>query len=103
MSGHVLESSAALFWAHRPVLAFAIGFAPSVVVSAALVRYANLESYRQTAFGQYLQRLMTRRVELARLAGLVPLWDRACLHSPTLIAVGIAWILACWLFGTTSR
>jgi len=38
---------------------------------------------------------MTRRVEVARLAGLLSLWGGAWMHNMTLIAAGAAWIIGC--------
>ncbi len=92
-------AATALFWQWRAGLALVVGFLPSILVSAALLRWANLEPYRASAFGRYVGRFMTRRVELARLAGLIPLWFGAWLHRPALVALGGAWIVACWLWG----
>jgi hypothetical protein len=92
-----------LLWAHRPALALILGFVPSVVVSAALLRWADLEPYRRSPFGRYIRRFMTHRVELARLAGLVPLWGGAWLRRPAIIVAGAVWILGCWLWGPSAR
>ena len=89
----------ALLWQHRLAFALAVGFVPSIVASAVLVQWGNLERYERSAFGRYVRRFMTRRVELARLAGLLPLWGGAWLRRAPLIAVGILWILGCWLWG----
>ena len=91
--------AAALLWVHRPGLALTVGFVPSIVVSAALLRWGDLEPYRRSRLGRYVGRFMTRRVELARLAGLIPLWGGAWLRQPAIIAVGVAWIAGCWLWG----
>ena len=88
-----------LFWQHRPGPALLVGFVPSLAVSAALLRWADLERYRASPLGRYVRRFMTRGVELARLAGLLPLWGGAWQRSPALMACGAAWILACWLWG----
>jgi hypothetical protein len=88
-----------LFWQHRPGTALLAGFVPSLVVSAALLRWVDLARYRASALGRYVHRFTTRGIELARLAGLLPLWGGAWLRSPALIAGGVAWILACWLWG----
>ena len=66
-----------LFWEHRTVAALLVGFLPSIVVSVLLVRWADLEPYRRSALGRYVGRFMTRQVELARFAGLIPLWGGA--------------------------
>jgi len=92
-------AAALLLWEHRPGMAFVVGFAPSVIVSAVLIRWADLEPYRDSAFGRYVGRFMTRRVEIARLTGLLPLWGGAWVRNPALIGMGAAWILGCWLWG----
>jgi hypothetical protein len=88
-----------LLWAHRLPLALVVGFVPSIVVTAVLLQRADLEPYRQSKFGRYVGRFMTRRVELARFAGLIPLWGGAWQRRPVMIAAGAVWILGCWLSG----
>ena len=88
-----------LLWHHRPLVALLVAFLPSVAVTIVLLRWADLEPYRRSAFGRYVGRFMTRRVELARVAGLVPLWGGAWLRRPVVIGLGVVWILACWLWG----
>jgi hypothetical protein len=92
-------AAAALFWGHRPVMAFAIGLLPSAAMTVALIQFADLERYRSSPFGRYVHRFMTRTVEVARLAGLLPFWGGAWLHRPTVMGIGVGWILGCWLLG----
>ena len=87
------------FWQHEFWLAMLVGFIPSIAVTVFLVRWADLEPYRRSAFGRYVGRFMTRRVEAARFAGLLPLWGGAWLRRPTMIVVGVVWIVDCWLWG----
>lgn len=91
--------AAVVLWAHRPVAAAVIGIVPSILVSGALLRWADLDRYRRSRFGRYVRRFMTRRVEVARLAGLLPLWGGAWLHRASLVIGGAIWILGCWLWG----
>ena len=91
--------AAALLWLHRPVLALVVGFVPSVIASAVLLRWGDLEPYRNSKFGGYVRRFMTRGMELARLAGLIPLWGGAWVRRPAIMAAGVAWIIGCWLWG----
>jgi len=91
--------AAALLWTHRFGEAMLVGFVPAIVVSAALLRWADLEPYRASRFGRYVSGFMTRRVELARFAGLLPLWLGAWFRQPLVIAAGVLWILGCWLWG----
>jgi hypothetical protein len=91
--------AAALFWRHHLGAGLALGFLPSIVVSAGLIRWADLERYRSSAFGRYVAGFMTRGVELARLVGLLPLWIGAWRQSSVAVAAGVAWILGCWFWG----
>jgi hypothetical protein len=92
-------AAAFLLWEHRLGPALVVGFVPSVLVSAVLIRWADLDRYRDSSFGRYVGRFMTRRVEIARLAGLVPLWGGAWVRDSVVIGIGAAWILGCWLLG----
>jgi hypothetical protein len=96
-------AAAALLWAHQLVAALVIGLVPSILMTIALLRWADLDPYRRSRFGRYIRRFMTRRVEAARFAGLVPLWGGAWAHSPPLTLLGVAWIVACWLSGLRRR
>jgi hypothetical protein len=91
--------AAALLWAHHLAAALAVGFVPSLAVTAALLRWADLEPYRASRFGRYISRFMTRGVEAARFTGLLPLWAGAWYRSPIVMAAGAAWIVGCWLSG----
>ena len=91
-----------LLWTHRLVPALIVGFVPSIAVSIGLIRWADLEPYRRSAFGRYISRFMTRRLELARFAGLIPLWGGAWLRSLPTVAFGAVWIFGCWLWGLRS-
>jgi hypothetical protein len=43
--------------------------------------------------------LVTRGVEAARFAGLLPLSVGAWYRSPIVMVAGVAWIVGCWLWG----
>ena len=96
--GVTAVAAAALLWRHHLVSALIAGFLPSILVTLALLRWADLEPFRRSAFGRYISRFMTRRVEGARFIGLAIAWSGAWLRRPTLIAVGVTWIAACWLW-----
>jgi len=97
--GVTAAAATALLWRHWLAWALVVGFLPSILVTLALLRWADLEPYRHSAFGHYVGRFMTRRVEGARFGGLAVLWSGAWLRCPTLIALGVAGIAACWLWG----
>jgi hypothetical protein len=88
-----------LLWNHHAVIALVVGFVPSMLVTIMLLRWADLERYRDSPFGRYVASFMTRRVEAARFAGLVPLWVGAWWRRPSIIAAGAVWIAGCWLCG----
>jgi len=97
--GVTAAAATALLWRHWLTSALVVGFLPSILVTLALLRWADLEPYQHSAFGRYVGRFMTRRVEGARFAGLAVLWGGAWLRRPMLIALSVAWIAACWLWG----
>ncbi len=57
------------FWQHQLVIALALHFVPALIASGLVIRYAALERYRDSAFGRYLARHMTRLIEGVRLFG----------------------------------
>jgi hypothetical protein len=91
--------AAALLWRHHLASGLILGLLPPLGVSAVLLRWASLESYRSSRFGRYVSTFMTRRVELARLAGMLPLWLGAWWRSLVTILAGVVWIVGCWLWG----
>ena len=96
-------AAAWLLWRQRLTLALLVGLVPPIVVSALLLRYADLESLRHSALGRYVARFMTRRVEMARLFGLVVIWAGAWVQRPVAMAAGLAIILCAWLWGMGRR
>ena len=88
-----------LLWDHRLGAALLVGFVPPILVTAILVRWADLEPYRDSSFGRYVARHMTRAVEGLRLAGLAVAWGAAWAHRPLYTAGGVAIILGAWAWG----
>ncbi len=88
-----------LLWQHCLGPALLLGLVPPVVVSTFLLLFADLTSYRSSAFGRYVARFMSRSVEAGRLLGLMVFWTGAWWHRSVLIATGVLVILACWLYG----
>jgi hypothetical protein len=88
-----------LFWRHALFAALAVAFIPSILVSLALVRLADLAKYRRSRFGRYVHRYMTRSMEALRLAGYTVMAVAAWLHLAWLIPLGLLVILPGWLWG----
>ena len=87
------------FWQHQLVIALALHFIPPLVASGLLIRYGALERYRDSAFGRYVERNMTRVIELVRLFGDLVTVVGAWYHDWLLIAAGFALVLGAWCNG----
>jgi putative flippase GtrA len=88
-----------LFWRHRWRLALIVAFVPSMIASYLLIRCADLEPYKQSRFGQYVARSMTRSMEGVRLVGAGLMMLVAWKRCRWLLPVGLLIILAAWLRG----
>jgi hypothetical protein len=91
-----------LLWRRRPVIALAIGFVPSILISALLLRFADpagLELLRASAFGRYVRRYMTPAMQALRLVGFAIMAAGAWSHRAWLIAAGLATTLLAWVRG----
>jgi hypothetical protein len=64
-----------------------------------VIRFANLEGYRNSRLGEYLVRYMTTLAQAARLFGDLITIVAAWFHSPTGIAGGLIVVLAAWTYG----
>ena len=74
-------------------------FVPPVIVSALIMRLANLEAYRQSALGHYIHEYMTPFAVALRISGTVITHVGAWFRKPLLIPLGLATVLLGWLRG----
>jgi hypothetical protein len=88
-----------LLWRHRLRAALLIMFAPAILVSVLLIRYADLESYKRSAFGRYVERYMTTQMEAVRFAGYLLMALGAWYRRPRLIPFGVLVVLLGWFRG----
>jgi hypothetical protein len=91
--------AAALLWRHQLLLAMLVGFLPSIAVTLGLMRFGALDRLRDSPFGRYVARYMTRAVEALRFAGVALFWAGAWQHRPLLMALGFLTILLGWARG----
>jgi hypothetical protein len=84
------------FWRHAPLTAVLVALIPPGVASFLLLRFADLERYKDSAFGRYVGRYMTRQVEAVRFAGYVVAALGAWYHLPWLIPAGLAVTVLAW-------
>ena len=90
-------------WQHHLAFAFVVMLAPPLLVSFLLMRYADLEPYRQSAFGKYIARSMSHAMEAIRLTGMAIIALGAWHHSLWIILAGGAIVLFGWLRGKISN
>jgi len=91
------------FWQHELMLGLLTHFAPPPVASAAVMRLADLEPYKNSRLGFYLARYMTPTAQAARLAGDLITVVAAWYRFPLGIAGGLALILVAWSYGLVLR
>ena len=88
-----------LFWVHQPILGILGGFIPSIIASAVIIRYVNLDNYRTSPAGRYLAKYMTRRIEALRMAGQIVVWFGAWYHAAWIIVSGYLIVVLGWMRG----
>jgi len=88
-----------LLWRHELIAALIVMFVPAMVASFLIVRYVSLASYKQSAFGRYVKRYMTRAMEAIRIAGNVSMMIGAWYHLLWLPVAGLLVILFGWFRG----
>jgi hypothetical protein len=87
------------FWQHDLIIGLLTHLIPPPIGSFAVIRFANLEGYKNSQLGAYLLRYMTPTAQATRLIGNIIMVFAAWFHSPTGIATGIAIVLAAWTYG----
>ncbi len=92
-------ASLVLLWQHELVAGLAVAFIPPVVVSALLLRSADLDAYRDRAVGAYLRRFMTPWVQALRLVGFGVFAFGAWQRDPVVIVGALLLVAACWSYG----
>ncbi len=87
------------FWQQDFIAAVIIAIVPSVVTSLIIVRFTDLEPYKQSAFGQYVKQYMTQAMQAIRLLGYLVMAIGAWYHLLWLIPAGLLVIVFGWLRG----
>jgi hypothetical protein len=63
-----------LMWHRRFGPAMLAAWVPAILGSALVLRFADLERLKHSAFGHYIRQFMTRRIEAWRFAGQIVMW-----------------------------
>ena len=88
-----------LFWKHRLRTALVVHFVPPVAASFAVMRWADLEPYRRSAFGRYIARSMTPQMQGLRFLGDLIMAAGAWRRRPLVILAGGGLVLYGWTQG----
>jgi hypothetical protein len=96
-------AAAWLLWHRRLWPALVVGFVPPAAASAIVLRVADLDRLKRSAFGRYVAVHMTHTMEAVRLAGLAIFWLGAWLRWAWLLPIGLAIVLAGWSRGLWHR
>lgn len=97
ISGSILSTY--LMWNRRFWLSMLAAFAPAVLGSMLVLRFADLEKLKQSTIGKYIHSFMNPQVEAWRFAGQIIMWVGAWYHRSWLIPAGFATTVAAWLSG----
>jgi len=88
-----------LFWQRRLIAGMLVLLLPPIIASTLIMNLADLEKYKQSAFGRYIHTYMTTPVVLVRILGTVITHIGAWYRLPALIPLGVATVLLGWLKG----
>jgi hypothetical protein len=87
------------FWQHKFLVGLILHLVPPIIASLVVIYAVDLEPQRQSAFGQYVKRTMTYRMETTRLIGDIVMVLGSWFRSLPLIGTGLAIVVAGWLSG----
>jgi hypothetical protein len=88
-----------LMWRRRFAWAMLAAFAPAVLASVLVIRYADLEQRKHSRFGRYMHHYMDWRVSGLRSFGQVVIWVGAWQRVGKLIPMGWAIVVGAWASG----
>lgn len=88
-----------LLWRHRLRTALLVLSVPPILASIAIIKYVDLEPYKRSPFGRYVERYMTKEMQGVRLAGYLIMALGAWHRRPWFIPLGLLVVLFGWLRG----
>jgi hypothetical protein len=97
--GSMALISLPLLWQHRLRAALLAQSMPPVLVSAALIAWADLDPQRQSALGRYIAQYMSPGMQALRFAGNAVMAVGAWQRRPYLVLAGLLVVLFGWLRG----
>jgi hypothetical protein len=97
ISGSIISTY--LVWQHLFWWAMLGAFAPAMIGSALVLRFANLDRLKDSRMGQYIERFMNHWIEAWRFGGQIIMWVGAWYHLGWAIPFGALVVIAAWSFG----
>ena len=88
-----------LIWQHHLVWGIIVRLVPSLVVSLLIIQFADLEKIKQSSFGKYNARYMTRQMRAARFVGFLIMAIGSWYHIVWSIPLGYFVALLAWIRG----
>lgn len=88
-----------LFWKRKLMAGLIVLLLPPIIVSTLIIKWVDLEAYKQSAFGRYLLAHMTPAVVAMRLLGTIITHLGAWYRRRFLIPLGFVIVLLAWLRG----
>jgi hypothetical protein len=88
-----------LFWKRKLMAGLVVLLVPPIIVSTLIIKWVDLEAYKQSAFGRYLRAYMTPFVVMVRLLATVITHLGAWYRRSLLIPLGLIIVLLAWLRG----
>jgi hypothetical protein len=88
-----------LFWKRKLLAGLLVIFLPPIIASLLIMRWADLEPYKHSAFGKYVRMYMTPLVVSLRVLGTVITHLGAWYRKPLLLPLGLGLVMLGWLRG----
>jgi hypothetical protein len=88
-----------LLWRHRFCAALLETSVPPILASTLIIGYVDLEPYRRSPFGRYIEQYMTREMQSLRLMGYLVMMLGAWHRRPWPVPLGLAVVLFAWFRG----
>lgn len=88
-----------LLWRHRLRAALLVVFIPAILASVLIIRYVDLEPYKRSPFGRYVELYMTKEMQGVRFAGYLIMMLGAWHRKPWLTPSGVLVVLFGWFRG----
>ncbi len=87
------------FWKHELLIGLLVGIIPSILASFFITQLANIEHLKQSRFGKYIEKYMTKQMQVLRFIGYFIMVLGAWWHNAFFIIFGLVIILLAWFRG----